>query len=575
MPYILGISCEHDAGAAILTEDGQIVAAANEERFTRKKLFVGIPEQAISALLNSCNINPTQIKRIVVSSFLHSCEKNWNWDQKSFLRTSVSKALELPIMREIMASDFAIKAMVCLARDYRFRFRLRQTLKALGLNSQIKFFDHHLCHVSSAIHTSGFEEGLAVSYDANGDGYSSRVYEFSDYGRKKYQVFANVFFRSMAHYYGYATKIAGFRQMEHEGKITGLAARGNYKKCFEIFESRLFFDSEAGKFVSNGGYIDSEIKYLKEALVSYSREDIAAGIQHHLEINMIKFFEYLHKKTGKRNFTIAGGTFANVLLNQKLSELYFVEQIHVHPHMGDGGLAFGAAAEEASQLPEYKNSQLKHVFLGPVADERDLKLSEKFGLKLMADSEVAYKAATMLAQKGIGGIVEGRMEYGPRALCHRSVIANPQDLSIHDELNQMLGREEFMPFAPIILAEDVGGYFENIDNKSFMMEFMTTTVKTTQLFREHAAVANHVDNTARPQLVFPETGEIYSILKCFKEITGSGVLINTSFNTHGEPILFSYLDAFRSCKRVGLDFLVLDGRLFVNSGGKRQINGSN
>jgi carbamoyltransferase len=562
MGKILGISCEHDSGVCILDESGVVLASVNEERFAREKLFTGVPEKSLDYILSDAGVSAEEIDSVAVASKMHVNINDWVWDEFSLKRDSVAAVLKLPLGKTALSQAWILSFLAEIGKSGSFRNQLKTFLGTRGIKCPVDFLDHHLCHNSSAIHTSGFEEGLSISFDAQGDGFSSKVYTFSEHGRKKKVVFQNPFFKSPAHYYGYVTKLLGFRQMEHEGKVTGLSAYGNPDKTYHIFEERLYFDENKGRFISKGGYIRNELKHLEKKFQGISKEDIAAGVQKHLEVNMVKFVRHLLRKHPCARIALSGGIFANVLLNQKISEIDGVESIHVHPNMGDGGLAFGAAAELASRKDDYKNIRIDNVFWGPSPTGDLDSLKNQYKLSEIECEDVCQKTAEFLAQKKVVALVEGGMEYGPRALCHRSIIYNPFDTTVNDWLNKKLERTEFMPFAPVVLDEDIDANFDNIASKKFAMEFMTVTCHTKTVFQEKAPATNHIDNTARPQIAFARTGRIYEILKSFKALTECPVLINTSFNMHGEPIVNTCEDAVKSFLASRLDYLLVNGRLF-------------
>ena len=563
---ILGISCEHDSGAALLDSSGTVLAAINEERISREKLFTGVPLRAMDAVLAIAKIHPRDVGMVAVSSHMHIDVNDWDWGLPSIKRDSMSQFLRLPGAKALLSHPVVLDTLVYhMGRNGEFIRGLIRTLGDRGFGCEMVVLDHHLCHVSAAIHTSGYESGLAVSYDAQGDGYSSKAYLFSQHGRSKKAVYRNPFFKSLAHYYGYVTKLFGFKLHEHEGKVTGLSAFGKPDETFPLFNERLRFDPGQGRFVSHGYYVRPELRYLEERLKGFSREDVAAGIQKHLEENMLAYFRHLLAAHGDQHVAVAGGVFGNVLLNQRIAELEQVRELHVHPHMADGGLALGAAAETASRLPEYANKRVENVYWGPEPAGKLQDLESRYPIRPVEADNIPQFLAEALAQGKIVGFVEGRMEYGPRALCHRSILANAFDRSINDALNKKLKRTEFMPFAPIILHDHADAYLEDIGNKRFAMEYMTITCRTSKRFQEEAPAANHVDNTARPQLVFPETGTVHEIMTRFHALTNCAVLINTSFNMHGEPIVNTCEDAVRSFLASGLDYLYLNGRLYAGA----------
>lgn len=561
MKYVLGISCEHDSGAALVSEGGQIIAVVNEERLVREKLYTGFPESSIRCVLETGDVSLHQISTIAVGTRMHINEHEWDWEKFSFKRTMLSWALNLPISQKILSQPIVLEMIVMLT-GLAFRYKARKNLRKMGFKSKIFFLDHHIAHLSAAIHTSGFKKGLSISFDAQGDGWSSKVCIFSDNGREKRIIFKNPFFKSLAHYYGYATKILGFVPMRHEGKVTGLAARGNSGSTFSIFHKRLFFDKQKGKFNGEGKYGQYELNYLKNKLKMFSKEDIAAGIQKHLEFNMVEFVKSLLQKYPEEEIALSGGIFANVLLNQKISALEGVTNLHIHPNMGDGGLAFGAAVELLSRNSTYSNKKLDDAFLGPDLKGDIDQLTKERNLSEIRVSDTCRKVAELIRDGRVIAVVEGRMEYGPRALCHRSIICSPFDVSVNDWLNRKLRRTEFMPFAPVTLDEDIDRAYYTSGSELFAMEFMTITCTTKDAFRRQCPAANHVDNTARPQIAFKTTGRIYEILKEFKSLTGCSTLINTSFNMHEEPIVNTIEHAIDAFLQADIDYIILEGRLF-------------
>jgi carbamoyltransferase len=291
---------------------------------------------------------------------------------------------------------------------------------------------------------------------------------------------------------------------------------------------------------------------------------VAAAAQLVLEEAVSAFCRHWVRKTGCGNVALAGGVFANVKLNHVVASLPEVENLWVFPHMGDGGLAVGAALGTVEAAPH----ELDTAYLGPTFSERDyykalkrrdlptVNLGEKERVNgVSADVE---RVTEILEKGGAVACVDGRMEWGPRALGNRSVLVRPNDPSVSEWLNARLRRSEFMPFAPIVRAEDLDRWFHGVDTVRQAVRFMTVCVDVTDEFRDRCPGAVHVDGTVRPQVVSAEENpRIHALLTRFGKATGTPVLINTSFNMHEEPLVATPTDAVRAFERARLDALWL------------------
>jgi carbamoyltransferase len=385
----------------------------------------------------------------------------------------------------------------------------------------------------------------------------------------------------------------GYKRIRHEGKLTGLAAYGS--PIFQnVFQKLIQFQN--GQFRCKIPYSRSTIYYeLKQLLQFYSRgtnyklkmidhirsrlpstraSDIAASLQRWMEEIMLEFINYYSDtfKLNDKHILLSGGIFANVLLNQKIIENTSFQQMSVVPNMGDGGLAQGACFLEAS--PEQKEKLFsqpqKHMYLGPRYSEKKIdSIVTKTECKHSILSDIPDFAQFLgygLSMGYIIGMFNGRMEFGPRALGARSIIANPSDININAILNQRLHRTEFMPFAPYIRDVDAPRLLANFRPDDFTAQFMTRTYSVTDEMKEKAPAVVHLDGTARPQVISRESNPLYyDVLTLFQEITGIPVLINTSFNSHEEPIVMTPQDALRSfTKHNTVDLLVLEKTLITD-----------
>ena len=380
------------------------------------------------------------------------------------------------------------------------------------------------------------------------------------------------FYHSPGYYYGYVTHLCGFKPGKHEGKICGLAADGDPVKTKEIFKQEIYYDSNRFSFVNSGGYLWPEIWRLEKKLINFSREDLASGIQRHLEEIVTAYIKDAIKKTELKKIALAGGVFANVKLNQRIREIPGVEDVWVHPHMGDGGLAAGAALNLSYKECQKRNIKilnkpLKDTYLGlSYSDEEIEKILKKENCKYQYLENIELNIAEKLSQQKLVARFAGRMEYGPRALGNRSILYQATDVSVNKWLNKRLKRTEFMPFAPVLLEEDAIKFLKDYNlRSSHASEFMTITYEVTDRCRKEAPAAVHKDGTARPQIVKPNMNFSYEkILKEYKKLTNLSVLINTSFNMHEEPIVCSPYDAVRAFKLGHLDYLAIEKFMIEN-----------
>jgi carbamoyltransferase len=284
----------------------------------------------------------------------------------------------------------------------------------------------------------------------------------------------------------------------------------------------------------------------------------------------IQFIQYWLRKTGIRSIAVAGGVFSNVKFNQRVHELPEVDYFFVHPAMDDSGLAVGGAlaalVDESGADPKSLCQRLKNVYFGTSYTDEEIRRSiEAFGFEATRESNITDVIAKLLAEGHVVARFTGRMEYGPRALGHRSILYQTTDPSINDWLNERLLRTEFMPFAPATLQEYADECFEGLDGARDSARFMTITFNCTEKMRAQSPGVVHVDGTARPQILDPETApDFYKIAMAYHKLTGIPSLINTSFNMHGEPIVCTPDDALRSFKDGRLDYLAIGDWLVVN-----------
>lgn len=555
---ILGVRDGHDAGACIL-KDGKIVSAINEERLKRQKMFCGMPELSIKKVMEIANVGPGQIDKIAMGGTL-GIMTDIGWTKitptKKFYQSMCKN------LGSVVSSGEFVSAQRALFRWKRDKSTER-FIRSLGIDAPIEHVDHHLAHAASAYYTSGKKDCLVITSDGSGDGLSSSIYLGKDGELKMLKEVST--YNSIAYYYAYITLIAGFKMFRHEGKITGLAAHGDPKKCKDVFDRILTYSDKRHQPENRLGLMGQDaIKALRKMLASYSMMDYAAGIQDKLEEVMTRYASDYVKKSGVGDIAMAGGIFANVKVNQRISDVPEVSSVFIHPHMGDGGLSVGAALyvygkhmlEQGSGLKPFV---LNDVYFGPEYNDNQIQQAiECFGLKAQKVQRVENLVAEKLVEKKIVGHFNGRMEYGPRALGNRSVLADPTDKTINDWLNKRMKRTEFMPFAPSLLESEAEKYMQNYDKSKYPASFMTITFDVTKMAEKKSPAIVHVDGTARPQTVTnQENSRYHKILKAYQNASGLPIFINTSFNMHEEPIVCSPEDAIRSMKARCVDVLVM------------------
>ena len=572
---VLGIIDSKPSSAAMLN-DGQILSAIAEERLCRMKMASGMPRQAIKQVMLDAGVTARDIDLVAVAQKVSVFEPEpipWNgwFDAKHAGKPRPFEKLSGTLAPIAGYIPFAQKAHHQL-KDILSRKRLSQIPELLkteyGISAPVKYYDHHYCHATSAYYTSNYDQALVVTLDGGGDGLSGSVYQ-GNMGRLT-RISAVDSFNSLGNFYSYITHLCGFKAESHEGKITGLAALGkpSYISILREFVSY----AEPGQIMyAVPMYHSSALKQIAARLPeNFDKADLAASVQLLLEEIGIQFIQYWLRKSGIRSIAVAGGVFSNVKFNQRVHELPEVDNFFVHPAMDDSGLAVGGAfaalADEPDTDPLRLSRPLKNVYFGTSYTEEEIRQSiEKFGFEYTQETNITDVIARLLADGRVVARFTGKMEYGPRALGHRSILYQTTDPSINDWLNAHLLRTEFMPFAPATLREYADECFDGLDGARDSARYMTITFNCTEKMRAQSPGVVHVDGTARPQVLDPETApDFYKIAVAYHRLTGIPSLINTSFNMHGEPIVCTPDDALRSFNEGKLDYLAIGNYLVVN-----------
>jgi carbamoyltransferase len=429
----------------------------------------------------------------------------------------------------------------------------RRVLPKALKKKPICYVEHHLGHAAAAWKLSGFDDALILSVDGMGDGLSLLVMRSSP-GRPLERLWEVSSRDSLGLFFQVLTEVFGFVSCRDEGKITGLAAGGSADNVdfpfpFEYVNEELRF---TGKFGFGKRGIDWAKKHLGER---YAKEDLAAWAQDNLEKYVVQIARRFLKETGLTKLAITGGVAANVKLNQRLHAIDEVEELFVLPNMGDGGLGLGAICAQ----DDVSLRRATDVFWGESFTDDEIEaVLKKAELPYKRVDSIEEEMAALLAKSYLVARFTGRMEWGPRALGNRSILAQTTDSQVVQRLNTLLQRSDFMPFAPAVLAEDLDLYCLQTQSGRHAAEFMTVCFDCTDKMKDENPAIVHVDGTARAQAVRAENNpSFHKVLQAFKNITGSGVLLNTSFNVHEEPIVRTPEEAVSAFKRGRLDYLAI------------------
>jgi carbamoyltransferase len=563
---VLGVYDWHNCGAS-LVEDGKIVAALEEERLSRNKIEFGFPYRSIEAVLDITGTQWEDLDAVAVAGvrdpipfarwrphtfkFERKMGRYWNFQYTLWRGIyGVRNLGPFPSVERLLNRSIVVRKVRELAHIPKDRIFL---------------VDHHLCHAASAYRTSGFDEALVFAIDGSGDGYSTTVFEARN-GDIRFLAGAPER-ASLGKLYSNVTLGLGFKKISGEGKVMGLAAHGDPNVFYPVMDRVLQLRNvDTLDMVATEDLLGNTFakRIRAEYAQEFSREDISAAVQRKLESVAEAIVKHFVEKTGIRNLVFAGGVISNVKMNQVMRELDGVENIFVFPNMTDGGLSSGAALEicyqemlkQGERLPPYR---VEEVFFGPGFTDEDARLAvERHGLPAEYVEDMDTRIADLVIEGNIVARVTGRMEFGPRALGNRSTLVLPSLPGIEDKLNERFRRDEFMPFAPSLPEERIGEYLVGGQKSPFMIE--TFDVKPGLEKRFPAVV--HVDRTLRPQTVNREVMPGYwHILDRIGEATGNYIVLNTSYNMHGEPIVCSPDDAVNTFLNGCVDYLALGNYL--------------
>ena len=582
----IGISAFYHDSAAALVEDDRIIAAAQEERFTRKKHDSSFPQNAIEYCLQAGNVRLDELDYIV-------------FYDKPFLK--FERLLETYVaMAPRGFRSFKMAIPLWLREKLFQKSLLRGELKRFGENgdwkAQLLFCEHHLSHAASAFFPSPYEDAAVLTMDGVGEWATTSAAMGSG---NRLQVFQEIHFpHSLGLLYSAFTYYTGFKVNSGEYKVMGLAPYGEPRYSKLILDKIIdlkpdgsfrldmsYFNYCTGLTMTNQRFSDlfgAPVRAPNE-LLSPFHMDIAASIQAVLEEIVLRMTRALAKQTGARNLCLAGGVALNCVANGKVLRDGAFENIWIQPAAGDAGGAVGAALAAVHLYeghPRRPNGgdRMHGSLLGPSYSQLDIErrlTAAGAHFSVVGEGDMVEQAADALAKQQAVGWFQGRLEFGPRALGARSILGDPRSPTMQRNLNLKIKyRESFRPFAPAVLREDVAEWFEFDSDSPYMLIVadlrkdrrcsMTPEqqalfgIEKLNLVRSEIPAVTHVDYSARIQTVHANTNPLfYRLLKRFKEKTGCPVLVNTSFNVRGEPIVCTPEDAFRCFMGNELDLLVV------------------
>jgi len=595
---ILGISPLDKDATASLVEDGKILFAAGEERYSRQKQHEGFPAAAIRAALERTGTDPAEVEEVAYPFLPAEREAELIADalrrEHEFLRDTDRSALGpllraadrrvperttpvhglatpnqrmvKPLHKRLAYRLFGAGALAervarresaawgtrATAAHRHWNRELHAGLAELGLDGKLKQYDHHLSHAANAYYASGFDRALIVTLDGYGSGLAGSI-SLGEGGRisRKHRLW---FPHSLGTFYETVTGALGYKPDRHAGKIVGLAAYGDPRVLGDVVMSRFHVEPEQYRIFENLNTF-----FARHCAVRYPMVDVAAAWQWVLEQVAGKLVAYWLDALGCSKVVLSGGVTANVKMNQRIHELEGVDGIYVYPNMGDGGCASGIAMHRS--WPGGVGEALSSAFLGPEYGDDEIKAAlDEQGLAYTRPERMAVEVAKRIHDGQVIARFDGRMEYGPRALGNRSILYHGRETEVNHWLNKRLGRTEFMPFAPVTLWERRGDCYRGLAGAEHTAEFMTITFDCTEAMRKGCPAAVHVDGTARPQLIRRETNPgYYDILTEYEKLSRLPSIINTSFNMHEEPIVCTPRDAVRAFLDGRLDGLAIGG----------------
>jgi carbamoyltransferase len=557
--HVLGISCYYHDAAAALLRDGEIVAACQEERLSRKKHDSGFPARAVKYVLREAGIGPEQLDAVgFYDKPLLKFERMLSTYIATFPRSfgSFRKAMPLWIHEKLWVPSLIPKEL----RPYR---------------GPILFAEHHMSHAASCFLVSPFEEAAILTVDGVGEWATA---SFGVGRGTDIELFKEIRFpHSLGLLYSAFTYYLGFKVNSAEYKVMGLAPYGKPVHFDRIMKDMVslnedgsfklnmkYFSYDYGLTMTNGQFNEffGGPPRKPETWMTEREFDIAASVQKVCEEVVLRMVNYIHKETGLSNLCMAGGVALNCVANGRVIRETPMKNLFVQPAAGDAGGAVGVAHYLYNTLEKKpRGRSWTHAYLGPEYKDAEIKeYLDGQGAKysVLGAAELPRRTAEILAEGNVVGWYQGRMEFGPRALGGRSILADPRDPKMRDTLNMKIKfREGFRPFAPSVLADKASEWFDIECDSPYML-----LVAQVREGKKVIPSVTHVDGSARLQTVTREESPLYyDVIRAFGDITGVPIVINTSFNVRGEPIVCTPHDAYLCFMRTNMDHLVLGSYL--------------
>ncbi len=547
--YFLGISGMMHDPAACLIRDNEIIAFVEEERFNRiKHSPKAFPTKSISFCLKTAGIKLSEVDRI--GFHFNPSYNNLVWKRKSQFLRGPEQLIGTPYLRSSVFNFV----------DSGFNKNFRQ-------KPEVEYIDHHVAHAASSFYLSGFKDATVLTIDGAGESTATMAAHGVGDGMDVLKEFYLP--NSLGIAYMAITEWLGFQAFEGEGKVMGLAPYG--KKYLGIFDNIIKKTGDGYKFDERydnkaWSYSDFAVRNLGkprlpgEQILKY-HQNVAYSIQHKLEDVVKHLVEKFVGETGSKNLCLAGGVALNSKMNGEILNSGIVDDIFIQPAANDSGNAIGCAVKMAVEYGN-KFEKMNHIYYGPeYTDEEIKKILQMLKIEAGYYTDITGKAAELLAKGKIVGWFQGRMEGGPRALGNRSILADPRDPKMKDTINfYVKHREAFRPFCPSVLNEKRSKYFE-VDHETPFMILVQKVPKDVQ--KEIPAVV-HADGTMRSQTVTRGANERYhKLISEFYKLTGVPVLLNTSFNVAGEPIVNTPQEAIADFYREGIDALAIGNYLLT------------
>jgi len=560
--YILGIHDGHNCGASIIL-NGKVLFSICEERISRNKNEVGYPTESINRILSLSDTQASQLSAVVyASNFMHSEDHLKNvtpWYKVG--EADQEKDLEEPSeYKDIIFTE-------------RRKERIQKVCNHLNLSeSNVHFVEHHLAHLSAAYYTRPRDlfkgKVLGLTCDGAGDGLSATVSICEQNSIKR--ISSSSRHASLGKLYSRITMLMGMKPWEHEYKLMGMAPYADSERAdnaTDIFRKILTVDKETLEFKNLTSLsMNYSYEYLRDSFEGIRFDVISASIQKFTEEMLLAWVKHAIRKTGITKIVCGGGVFMNVKANMLIASLPEVEAMYVMPSGGDESLSIGAALEYYSQQKTSSNDVcgFDNLYLGgaaPDIDDEDNLVNSLDNKTILVSKpkDIEEEIAILLSKMQIVARCRGDMEWGARSLGNRSILCRADNYAVVDKINSMIKVRDFwMPFAPSILDECSEKYFSDI--KKIRPYYMTFAFRGNhENFPEMIAASHPRDHTIRPQVVTKNMNPNYhKMLVHYKKITGSGVVLNTSFNLHGEPIVCSISDAIRVFLKSGLPHLALN-----------------